>query len=539
MKNDSRLEAWVEQHRELLLISSVLPLGKAYSVVESFERRRNAPDPAAHSARVSRVASEVKQYADKRAREGAAAVGPLRTDRKPNASLNTRATDKSRASTVQMGDLRAILGVNRERGTVHVEPFATTGEVATYLDAQGLQLEATIEMEDATLGGLVLAIGMTTHSHVSGLVHDTVEAYELVTAHGEILRVTRDGEHADLFRALPWSHGTLGLLVALELRVIPAPTHVRLVYRPFFDLDEYCREHERLLRLDSPPFFLEAQVFGRHRAVILEGYLASPEEVESGLLPINDVNHWRKPFFFKHVESMLALPAGARVEELVPTYSFLMRHERSMCMTLGQLLPTANETWFRNTLGWTLPPNLRVLKSLRPEGERERALRKQVYQDFAFPAEHLREMLTHVDQTFEIYPLLVYPCRVVDRGGMVRVKGQHGQPWDQQERSALYLNFGIYGFPRAIREGAENYPTITKVRELEAMVRDRGGFLHTYVDVLSTEAEFETMFDHGLWRAMRTRYGAEGVLPTIFEKVRPEVDVTGFLAEEEGWIRGQ
>ncbi|MBP7686074.1 MAG: FAD-binding protein, partial [Deltaproteobacteria bacterium] len=173
MKNDSRLEAWVEQHRELLLISSVLPLGKAYSVVESFERRRNAPDPAEHGARVSRVASEVKQYADKRAREGAAAVGPLRTDRKPNASLNTRATDKSRASTVQMGDLRAILGVNRERGTVHVEPFATTGEVATYLDAQGLQLEATIEMEDATLGGLVLAIGMTTHSHVSGLVHDT------------------------------------------------------------------------------------------------------------------------------------------------------------------------------------------------------------------------------------------------------------------------------------------------------------------------------------------------------------------------------
>jgi hypothetical protein len=63
MKNDSRLEAWVEQHRELLLISSVLPLGKAYSVVESFERRRNAPDPAEHSARVSRVASEVKQYA--------------------------------------------------------------------------------------------------------------------------------------------------------------------------------------------------------------------------------------------------------------------------------------------------------------------------------------------------------------------------------------------------------------------------------------------------------------------------------------------
>lgn len=536
MPSKSFIESWVEEHRELILIAAVLPIGKAITTLQNASRRRKAPDPEKHDQRVARVVSEVARYAELRRRAHPDGQVLLRTDRKGTSSLNTRIADKSAVATIAMHDLRAILGVDREAGTVRVEPFATIGELAAYLDEQGLQLEATIEMEGATLGGLVLAIGMTTHSHVCGLMHDIVESYELVTAEAERIQVRREGEHADLFRALPWSHGTLGLLVGLELRVIPAPSHVRLEYRPFFDLDEYCAEHERLLRSENPPFFLEAQVFGRDRAVVIEGYPAEEAEVRRGELPVNDVNRWNKPFFFKHVERMLEQPAGARVKELVPSYSFLMRHERSMCMTLGQILPSANQPWFRNTLGWTLPPNLRLLKSSRPPEERARAMRRQVYQDFAFPAEHLKEMLVHLDETFEIYPLLVYPCRVFDRGGMVRVKGQHGVHWDGQERSEMYLNLGIYGPPRDIREGKLRFPTVTKVRELEAMVRERGGFLHTYVDVLSTEDEFEAMFDHGLWRQMRERYGAEGVFPSIYEKISPELDFRPFLAEEAAWI---
>ena len=153
-------------------------------------------------------------------------------------------------------------------------------------------------------------------------------------------------------------------------------------------------------------------------------------------------------------------------------------------MTMGQIIPTANEPWFRKTMGWTLPPFMPMLKASRPPEERERAMRRQVYQDFAFPAEHLRELLLHLDETFEIYPLLVYPCRVIDRGGMMRLPGRHGAPWDGEARSALYLNLGIYGPPKAIREGDLRYPTVTEVRRLEAMIRERGGFLHTYVDVL-------------------------------------------------------
>jgi FAD/FMN-containing dehydrogenase len=63
---------------------------------------------------------------------------------------------------------------------------------------------------------------MTTHSHVCGLVADTVLEWELVLSSGEVVVAAADGAHSELFRALPFSHGTLGLLVSLRLEVVPA-----------------------------------------------------------------------------------------------------------------------------------------------------------------------------------------------------------------------------------------------------------------------------------------------------------------------------
>lgn len=520
-----------------MIIGLALPLSTLATGWQKVKALATQPSqPEDHEVRVRRVVSEVRRYAEARRRGESWAQKPLRTDRKGAASLNTRMADKSRSQTVHMSDLTAVLDVDVERGTIRVEPFATVGDVARHLDEMGLQLESTIEMKDATLGGLVMALGMTTHSHVCGLVHDTVTAYEIVTANGDLVRATADNEHSDLFRALPWSHGTLGLLVALEMRIIPAPSHVRMVYRPFYSLDAYAAEYRRLASDPHPPHFVETIIFGKDRAVIMEGHLAEKSEVESARMPVNPVNRYYKPLFYRHVESMLELGEGQSHEELVPMYDYLMRHDRSMCMCLAQILPTANEPWFRYTMGWMLPPNTTFLKGTRPQSERENTIRKQVWQEFAFPAEHFAEMVELVHRELEIYPLLAYPCRVFDRGGMVRLPANRGRPHSGKTETETFLDLGIYGFPRAVKEGQERFPTVTKVRALERKARSLGGFLHTYCDVFSTEEEFEEMFDHSLWREMRRKYGAEGTFPTIYEKVKPEIDPLQFLAEEQRWI---
>ncbi len=99
---------------------------------------------------------------------------------------------------------------------------------------RGYTLAATLEIADATLGGLALGVGMTTHAHKAkhqsncffplklnsqlfrlkniqvGLYQETVVSYEVVLSDGSVVKATRDNEYSDLYHCLPWSHGTLG-----------------------------------------------------------------------------------------------------------------------------------------------------------------------------------------------------------------------------------------------------------------------------------------------------------------------------------------
>ena len=52
---------------------------------------------------------------------------------------------------------------------VKVEPMVTVGDITRYLVPRGYTLAVTLEIADATLGGLAFGVGMTTYSHKVGL----------------------------------------------------------------------------------------------------------------------------------------------------------------------------------------------------------------------------------------------------------------------------------------------------------------------------------------------------------------------------------
>lgn len=57
-----------------------------------------------------------------------------------------------------------------------------------HLVPMGFQLAIQVEMEDLTIGGLCMGLGMETNSHTLGLIQETVLAFEIVTSDGELLR---------------------------------------------------------------------------------------------------------------------------------------------------------------------------------------------------------------------------------------------------------------------------------------------------------------------------------------------------------------
>ena len=587
-------ERFLEKHRAELVVLIVLPISWWIWLFRTVRRSCNAPAPAEHDARVAAVAAAV----------AANDSTLMRTDRSVYESHSVRNSDKTTTSQVPLRSLRAILSLDAGTGIFHCEPGVTVGEATRWLLARGRILECTLEMADATLGGLAMAQGMTTHSHICGLLHETIEEWEVVLGDGRPVRATATNEHSDLFAALPLSHGSLGLLVGLRIRTVPSKPWVRLVYSPVRG-DIAAAYQDWMCR---GAFFVEGIVFDRNVAVLMEGTLVDEAKDDAGAGAtnssraagvVNRIGLWFKPWFYKHVETINAgysassstsstsssssraqprsYSTGRAHVEYIPTYDYLMRHDRSMCMTMGTVIPYGNHPLFRACLGWMLPPQMSFLKSSHTPETREESIYRQVYQDISMPIERLDEALSLAHDLFEIYPLLMYPCALVKRGivGMLRTgggcAGEGGEEatstmtWrrtadgglveimsdaeDAAEEDAgdgestlrfqLNANLGIYGVPRAIRNAPrEPCAVVSKVRALEKWVRDVGGFQHTYCDSFQGEEEFQAMFNHDAgWRAARVKYGAEGRFPTVYDKTRPEIDVWARLALEEAMLK--
>ena len=84
-------------------------------------------------------------------------------------------------------------------------------------------------------------------------------------------------ENADLFHAIPWSHGTLGFLVAAEIRIIPAKKYVRLKYQPVKQFDEIVDGFVNATE-DKDCDFIEGLVFSHDSAVIMTGQMTDDLE---------------------------------------------------------------------------------------------------------------------------------------------------------------------------------------------------------------------------------------------------------------------
>lgn len=86
-------------------------------------------------------------------------------------------------------------------------------------------------------------------------------------------------ENSDLFYAVPWSCGTLGFLVAAEIRIIPAKKYVKLCFEPVRGMEAIC---DKFTRESQRPenHFVEGLLYSLDEAVIMTGVMT--DEMEPG-----------------------------------------------------------------------------------------------------------------------------------------------------------------------------------------------------------------------------------------------------------------
>uniref|UniRef100_A0AAX7TVT1 Delta(24)-sterol reductase n=1 Tax=Astatotilapia calliptera TaxID=8154 RepID=A0AAX7TVT1_ASTCA len=91
-----------------------------------------------------------------------------------------------------MINMMDILEVDTKRQVVRVEPLANMGQVTALLNSIGWTLPVLPELDDLTVGGLVMGTGIESSSHIYGLFQHICVAYELVLADGSLVRCTED-----------------------------------------------------------------------------------------------------------------------------------------------------------------------------------------------------------------------------------------------------------------------------------------------------------------------------------------------------------
>jgi delta24-sterol reductase len=510
------LEDLLTEHRAAVIFGFAVPASFVWNAIEGANNRIYR-----RFFNTDRLHDEAVREIQQTVREGFSSGKRMCTARAPWKTMSIRtATFKDDCLQVPI-NLRNVLKVDTARGVVRCEPMATMGDLTAFLVPHGHALAVQVEMDDLTVGGLCMGVGIETSSHRTGFLHETVEAFEIVTAEGELLRCTRT-EHAELYHALPWSHGTLGFLVAVELKIVPVASHVRLTYHPCHSLEAFAERFKALSESPTPPTLLEGLVFSESTAVIMTGEYAEP----AGDAPINPIGRWHKPWFHSHAASFLQRGEGS---EYLPVRHYFHRHTSSVFFQLKDLIPFANTAWYRWAFAWMGAPKISMMKLSMTRRLRQQAFDNRVAQDILVPMDSLLESLRFSIPRFEIFPMWICPVRLFDHGaheGFLR-----NPPAGSSE---MYVDVGIYGIPPAVERGTWN--GTSTLRELEAFCRQRRGYQMLYADIFMSQGEFEQMFEHGHYRRMRRKYKADQAFPEVYEKVSPEswlVDLSTLAERDE------
>ena len=151
---------FLSSNRGLVIAGFAVPTSFAYRNLENFRKRahrtlRNAR--AEHDAAVKDIQAQV--------RAGYASGKLMCTARKPWKTMSVRTAEFKEDMHQVSIDLCNVLEVDEKRLIVRAEPMVTMGDITSFLVPRGFALAVQPEMDDLTLGGLCMGVGIATSSH--------------------------------------------------------------------------------------------------------------------------------------------------------------------------------------------------------------------------------------------------------------------------------------------------------------------------------------------------------------------------------------
>src|SRR5690606_30391786 len=130
-----------------------------------------------------------------------------------------------------------VFAVDAEAGLARVGGLTTYERLVDELLPHGLMPLVVPQLRTITIGGAVVGLGIESTSFRNGLPHESVVEMDVLIGDGEVVTAPATNEHADLFRAMANSYGSLGYTLGLVIELERTSPWVVLEHHRFEELD--------------------------------------------------------------------------------------------------------------------------------------------------------------------------------------------------------------------------------------------------------------------------------------------------------------
>lgn len=428
------------------------------------------------------------------------AGAPVRLAKKTSNLFRNRA--RSSTPGLHVGAFDGVIGIDVAGRTAEVGGMTTYEHLVDATLAHGLMPLVVPQLKTITLGGAVTGLGIESSSWRSGLVHESMIEFDVLTGDGKVVTARADNEHRDLFFGFPNSYGTLGYALRVKIELEPVLPFVHLRHVRFESIESLAAALAVICQRGDHDgeavAFVDGTVFGPGECYLT---LGSWSDTASRL---SDYTHTE--IYYRSVQG------GG--EDWLTVRDYLWRWDTDWFWCSRAF--GVQRRWLRRLLG------PRVLRSsvywklaaweeryhVKAAIDRRRGLpeRERVIQDVEVPITSLAEFVTDFAREVPITPIWLCPLRQRDPEAA----------WELYllDPAELYVNVGFWSTV-PLADGMD--PTHHN-RWIEAEVGRLGGRKSLYSTAFYDEADFWELYNGPVYRKLKSRYDPSTRLLDLYAK---------------------
>lgn len=384
---------------------------------------------------------------------------------------------------IDVRDFCDVLSVDVDNMVAEIEGMTPYDKIVAETMKQRFLPTVVPELKSITIGGALSGVGIESSSFRYGLVHETIEEFDVLLSDGDIVTCRPDNEYRDLFFAFPNSYGSLGYALRVVVKLVPVKKNVRLAHQHFYKpevmfekLQEICEQNHKNGIYD----FVEAVAFDKNDLVLSTGRFVNQ-------VPYTH-DYTRMRIYYQSILN--------RTTDYLTTSDYIWRWDTDWfwCSKVfgmqNSLMRLLFGKWCLNSrFYWKVMRFAHRNKLVKKLTERFAKPSESVIQDVAIPFENALSFFDFFTKEIGIKPFWMCPIIPYDE--------ERRYPFFNLEPNKLYINFGFWATVESEHEdGHYNRLVEQKVVALE-------GIKSLYSNAYYDQDEFWQIYDKDLYRQLK------------------------------------